>query len=119
MYHPTGAIGACPTVGRMSLVRVGQRRWCCGMPTSSRAWPDARRGVGQIRKGAAQDRLDRLLIEGDAQLQPRYERGMRADIVRGIRHAVHPYQGNGVTVEAVRPGGRLAPAFSAAVQAQL
>ena len=25
MYHPDGAIGACATVGRMSLVRVGQR----------------------------------------------------------------------------------------------
>src|SRR5215470_4496320 len=25
MYQPAGPIGACPTVGRMSLVRVGQR----------------------------------------------------------------------------------------------
>ena len=34
MYHPTAPIGACPTVGRMSLVRVGQRGGCCGMPTA-------------------------------------------------------------------------------------
>jgi hypothetical protein len=25
MYQPAGTIGACPIVGRMSLVRVGQR----------------------------------------------------------------------------------------------
>ena len=39
MYHPDGTIGACPTVGRMYLVLVGQRRCvlkrgaCCETPT--------------------------------------------------------------------------------------